>query len=40
MDSSKPYDWTKPKAAPEDVMSVAAPMKADTTTVPNPPETK
>ncbi len=43
MDSAKPYDWTKPKAAPEDVTSVAAPMKLDTTTVPNPtpaPETK
>jgi type II secretory pathway component GspD/PulD (secretin) len=40
MDSSKPYDWTKPKAAPEDVPSVAAPMKLDSTTAPNPPETK
>ncbi len=40
MDSSKPYDWTKPKAAPEDVPSVAAPMKLDSTTTPNPPETK
>ena len=40
MDSAKPYDWTKPKTPPEDVSSVAAPMKLDTTTVPNPPETK
>jgi hypothetical protein len=42
LDSAKPYDWTKPKSSPEDVTPMAAPMKLDTTTVPNPtsgPET-